>query len=94
MFEHICTLTRKMRELKLGQNPPQTVQALVAAAIAACNVPASTTARLPVQAYLAALAAAVLADKSYSEQHPAIAATMDPGVVAKFDEAATYTPEP
>lgn len=92
MFEQICTLTRKMRELKLGENGPVTVEALIAAAIAGCDVPASTTDRTPVKIFLADLAAAVLAGKTYSAQHPAKAAVMVPEIVAKFDAAATYTP--
>lgn len=93
MFEQICTLTRKMRELMLGPNPPQTAAALIAAAIAACDVPKTTTDRPPVQAFLMELAVAVLAGKSYSAAH-AKAATMAPSVVAKFDAASTYTPPP
>jgi hypothetical protein len=93
MFEQICTLTRKMRELMLGENPPQTAAALLAAAIAASAVPESTTNRPPVKVVLGELAAAVLAGKSYTEQHPVKAATMSVSVVALFDAASTYTPD-
>jgi hypothetical protein len=95
MIEILAQLTRTMRALMLGQNPPATVEALRVACLKAASEPhaKAVNARTAMRKHFDTLAAAVFAGKAYSEiADPAYVASMNAAIRTLWDEACKSDP--
>lgn len=95
MTSTLAALTRSMRALMLGQNPPTTIEALRAACLASASAPhrALVDATPAMRKFFNELSAAVFAGKKYSEVGaPEFVAKMNADVRAMWDGACMFEP--
>lgn len=91
----LAALTRSMRALMLGSNPPQTIEALRAACLGSASAPhrALVDATDAMRKFFNQLSEAVFSGKKYSEiADPAYVVKMNEDVRAMWDEACLYEP--
>lgn len=90
-----AALTRSMRVLMLGKDPPQTIEALRAACLASASAPhrALVDATPAMFKFFEQLSEAVFAGKKYSEVgDPVYLAKMNKDVLALWEAACMYEP--